>query len=577
MAMDPTHGDMSDILNEATGSQPESPMQANYVKFLDDDEETGVEPAPLSTTHSPEVDDQLAALSTAAALGLAHYDSLAAEKASPEFVEKIPIHFARQHNLIGLATDNGRMRLAIAELSAVDKLDLVSRYLNRPVEPVIADKKQILDAINEAYGRQNVEVGTVLDKMDHHDVLAEIEQYGGHEDLLESAGRAPVIKLVNLILFEAVKQQSSDVHIHPYERRLMIRMRIDGVLYNAFELPKELQEEMVSRVKVMAKMDIAEKRLPQDGRATVQVGERIIDLRIASLPTSYGERVVIRLLDKSARLYKLDELGMDKFSLERFRSIISVEHGMLLVTGPTGSGKTTTLYSALLELNSLEKNILTLEDPIEYQLEGISQTQVSTKKGMTFASGVRSVLRQDPDIIMVGEIRDHETATMAIQSALTGHLVFSTLHTNDAASAITRLLDLGIEPYLVASSVIGVLAQRLVRRICSKCREPHHLTDLELTKLGFDDMQLDDVNSCIGTGCENCRETGYRGRVGLFELLIVDDAIRHHISHRASAGQIKAEAIRAGMKVLRDDGLTKIASGMTTVDEVVRVAARVSE
>src|SRR5258706_4051078 len=303
-----------------------------------------------------------------------------------------------------------------------------------------------------------------IEKLDRAEVLDEVANIASREDLLDNASRAPVIKLVNLILFEAVKSNASDVHVQPYEDRLMVRTRIDGVLYDAFSLPKNIQEEVISRVKVMGRMNIAEKRLSQDGRATVQVGERNIDLRIASLPTSYGERIVIRLLDKSTRLYSLPEIGMDERTLGRFGQLINVEHGLILVTGPTGSGKSTTLYSVLRQLNSKEKNILTLEDPIEYQLDGISQTQVSDKKGMTFASGLRSVLRQDPDIIMVGEIRDLDTATMAIQSSLTGHLVFSTLHTNDAASAVTRLLDLGIEPYLVASSVVGVLAQRLVRR-----------------------------------------------------------------------------------------------------------------
>jgi general secretion pathway protein E len=385
---------------------------------------------------------------------------------------------------------------------------------------------------------------------------------------------APVVDLVNKILFEAVKVYASDVHFQPYESRLVVRMRIDGVLFDAFDLPIDVQDEAISRMKVIGKMNIAEKRLPQDGRSTVQVGDRSIDLRIASLPTSFGERVVVRLLDKSARVYTLDELGMDRETLDRFRNLIKLEHGLILVTGPTGSGKSTTLYAALQEINSKDRNVVTLEDPIEYQLEGISQTQVSVKKGMTFASGLRSVLRQDPDIIMVGEIRDEETAVMAIQSALTGHLVFSTLHTNDAASAVTRLLDLGIEPYLVSSSLISVMAQRLVRKVCASCsREMVPSTEI-LELLGNDSASPGQKTIRQGIGCEACRQTGYRGRIGIFELLIVDDAVRQQIQGQSNATTIRDVAVRNGMKLLREDGLAKTLDGMTTVDEVARVTMR---
>jgi general secretion pathway protein E len=337
------------------------------------------------------------------------------------------------------------------------------------------------------------------------------------------------------------------VHVQPYESTLVVRLRIDGVLYDSFELPKSFQDEVISRIKVMGHMNIAEKRLPQDGRATVQSGDRAIDLRIATLPTTFGERAVIRLLDKGERLYTASEIGMDERSLQQFRQLITSEHGIVLVTGPTGSGKTTTLYAALREIDSKRRNILTLEDPVEYRLPGISQTQISDKKGMTFASGLRSVLRQDPDIIMVGEIRDGETAVMAIQSALTGHLVFSTLHTNDAASAIARLLDLGIEPYLLASSLMGVLAQRLVRRVCPAC------------------------GGRAARACDECRRTGYRGRVGIFELLRVDESIRQRIQARATAADIKAAAVASFMRTLREDGLAKVGRGITTAEEVLRV------
>ncbi len=349
-----------------------------------------------------------------------------------------------------------------------------------------------------------------------------------------------------------------------------MRLRIDGVLYDYVEPPQGLLDEIVSRIKVIGKMDIAEKRLAQDGRTTVSIGDRLVDLRISSLPTSHGERVVVRLLDKSARLYKLPELGMNERDLSRFRTLIRRTHGILLVTGPTGSGKSTTLYAALQELNCKELNILTLEDPIEYQLPGISQTQVSDKKGMTFATGLRTVLRQDPDVIMVGEIRDEATARMAVQSALTGHLVFSTLHTNDAAGTVTRLLDLGIEPYLVASSLLAVLAQRLVRTVCPACAETICLPPDPIRRLhvpwGDDALAVSH-----GRGCERCLQTGYYERSGVFELLVVDAAIRTLIQQRAEAAAIKQAAVAAGMATLRHDALLKLKAGRTTVEEVLRV------
>lgn len=489
------------------------------------------------------------------------------------FVEKVPIAFARQHRILGLERVDGRLTVAMADTDALQPVDAVGRLLGIPVRPVLVDDAALLSAIDAAYSKQSQKVENVLQSIDRQELLEELSGRRG-EDLLDSEGRAPVIKLANLMVFEAVRQQASDIHVQPFEDRLVVRMRVDGVMFEAFRLPVVVAEEMASRLKIMGQMDIAEKRLPQDGRATVRVGERVIDLRIASLPTSFGERIVIRLLDKSARLYRLDELGMSADTLGRFRHSIDIEHGLVLVTGPTGSGKSTTLYGALLELDSVERNILTLEDPIEYQLPGISQTQINTKKGMTFASGLRHVLRQDPDVIMVGEIRDRETATMAIQSSLTGHLVFSTLHTNDAASAVTRLLDLGIEPYMVASSLVAVLAQRLVRRVCSKCAAIADVTEADLLRLGGAAAPLKGVQVRIGQGCESCRGTGYRGRVGLFELLAIDVHVQELITARATAHQIQAAAIQAGMVELLKDGVSKVTAGMTTPSEVIRVTTR---
>ncbi len=493
---------------------------------------------------------------------------------SAAFVHRIPIAFARSKRVLGLASENGTMRVAMADTADAQTLDVLRRFLHVAIEPLAADEKQLAAAINQAYGQQTGAAQAFVENLDRDEVMAEVSGMQGREDLLNVSDRAPVIKLVNLVLFEAVQQQASDIHVQPYEDRLKVRMRIDGVLFDIFDLPSGVQDEFVSRVKVMGKMNIAEKRLPQDGRATVQVGDRVIDLRVSTVPASHGERVVIRLLDKSVRLYTLGELGMDSATLARFARLIRAEHGLILVTGPTGSGKSTTLYAALGQLNATEHNIITLEDPIEYQLTGISQIQISDKKGMTFASGLRSVLRQDPDVVMIGEIRDRETAVMAIQAALTGHLVFSTLHTNDAASTVTRLLDLGIEPYLVGSSLIGVLAQRLVRNVCSKCGRPHTPVADELAALHLSPTPQELAGYRKGAGCEACRGTGYHGRLGCFELLVVDDPIRKLVAGQATAAQINEAARTAGMHSLTDDALRKVTAGRTTLDEVMRVSMR---
>jgi len=570
---------------------------------------------------------ELQARAAAEVLGIPYDDDLTRHAPSVIFVERIPIDFARQHSLIGLVIADHRaggnpqsaihnpqspITVALATLDAWPRLDVVGRFLDRPIDPRFAPAVQIRAAINRAYQEREGQAQALIDTLDQRQVLAEVSELEGREDLLDVAGRAPVIKLVNLMIFEAVKSRASDVHVQPYEDRLVVRMRIDGVLSDAFDVAKTLQDEVVSRIKVLGRMNIAEKRLPQDGRSTVQVGDRMVDLRIASLPTSFGERVVIRLLDKTTRLHSLESLGMDRATFARFRDLANLEHGLILVTGPTGSGKSTTLYSVLQEIDAKRHNVVTLEDPIEYQLDGVSQTQVSEKKGMTFAAGLRSVLRQDPDVIMVGEIRDQETAVMAIQSALTGHMVFSTLHTNDAASAVTRLLDLGIESYLLASSLVAVLAQRLVRKICPACAIEFNATDEELSRLGLSHRshhaprdgvphaEREDYGAAAttrpsplaphhspltdspltphplrpvrrGVGCAACRQTGFSGRLGIFELLVADDAIRAEIQAHANASQIRAAAVARGMRLLRADGIAKILDGTTTIDEVLRI------
>jgi general secretion pathway protein E len=527
----------------------------------------------LGLMHARQAEVQADVLTEAAAEALDQpwTRSLGDRPVSHEFLSAVPIAFARRHALMGLAGEDGDLSVALSDPTQLSQLDALAKILGKRVRPLFAPRGEILRMVNAAYQKRVGQAQEIIERLDRDQVLRELDRVGANEDLLDIAARAPVIKLVNLVLFEAVMRRASDVHFQPYGDRLVVRLRIDGMLHDVFDPPKALQAEVISRLKIMGSMNIAEHRIPQDGRATVEVGDRIVDLRIASMPTAFGERAVVRLLDKSLRLYELTELGMPGAVLEPFRRIIHADHGIVLVTGPTGSGKSTTLYAALQELNAKELNIVTLEDPIEYRLEGISQTQVSDRKGMTFASGLRSVLRQDPDIIMVGEIRDAETAQMAIQSALTGHLVFSTLHTNDASGAVARMLDLGVEPYLLASSLLGVLAQRLVRRICPNCRVPFHPDDQQWRL-----WQMEPTGDELfrGSGCDQCLQTGYRERVGVFELLTVDEPVREAILQRSKASTIKGLGVEAGMVTLRTDGLAKVARGVTTMEEAARVTGR---
>jgi len=548
------NGREADIFGTGRGQEPWSPMRARQA----------------------EVDEFTIAAAAAEVLNIPFIEQLTTRPVSGEFVSRVPIAFARTHGVIGLAGENGAMPVAAADPGGQEQMEILSRLLGKRIEPVFAPREAILNAINTAYQQQSGRAQRLIESFDAGDVMGELDRVVGNEDLLDVASRAPVIKLVNLLLLEAVKRRASDVHVQPYEDKLIVRFRIDGVLSDVFTPPKALQPEIISRIKVMGGMNIAEHRLAQDGRTTVEVGDRIVDLRISTLPTSFGERAVIRLLDKSIRLYELPELGMPADVQDSFRRVIHMDHGIILVTGPTGSGKSTTLYAALQEINSQELNILTLEDPIEYRLEGISQTQVSDRKGMTFASGLRHVLRQDPDIIMVGEIRDADTARMAIQSALTGHLVFSTLHTNDAAGAVARMLDLGVESYLLASSLLGVLAQRLVRRVCPDCREMYAPTEADLRRWDVTDAERATMGDRLyrGQGCPACLETGYRERVGVFEMLTVTEPVRESILHRGTASSIKSLAQRTGMTTLRSAAIAKAAQGITTMNEVARVTGR---
>jgi len=484
-----------------------------------------------------------------------------------EFLERIPLRFARENAVVAV----GPSTLALGKSDRSWAADRIMWKLDREMEVVEAREADVLKLVNHAYHADAKEIAQVAEELRPEEGAPEVVLT---EDVLELDEKAPAVKLVHAMLLNAIRQRASDIHIEPGERNVRVRFRIDGVLYDRVTLPKEVQEGVASRVKVMGRMDIAEKRLPQDGGVTVRIGERKVDLRIASLPSQHGERVVLRLLDKTTGLLSLEGLGFASDDLARVKRLLELLHGIVLVTGPTGSGKTTTLYAMLTALNSSELNIITLEDPIEYQLEGLTQTQVSVKKGLSFAQGLRSIVRQDPDILMVGEIRDLETATIGIQSSLTGHLVFSTLHTNDAPSSVTRLLDLGVEPYLVASSVNAILAQRLARTVCSKCKElaplDHHAARLkgwseeELAYL----RSLGDGRVARGRGCPDCLGTGFSGRTAIFELLVMTDELRDLVVRRTSASDLKRLALSKGFLTLRKDGLRRVAAGVTTLDEV---------
>jgi general secretion pathway protein E len=493
----------------------------------------------------------------------------------PFFVPRVPIGFLKKFKMIPIATP-AESYIAVAEPLFFQQLDDLQRHLDwEGIKTVLAPQNEIFVAINSAYDmtRQDVadQVMQDMDEDNPESILSEIEETS---DLLDDTSDAPVIKLVNLVLSQAVRDNASDIHIESYKDRVKIRKRVDGILYDMYSPPRHVQGKLISRVKIMAKMDIAEKRLPQDGRIEIRIADKNVDIRVSTLPTSFGERVVMRLLDKSTSLVPLQELGLSKEDMDHFLRMIRAPHGIILVTGPTGSGKTTTLYSALSILNQPDINIITVEDPIEYQMQGVSQVQVNPKIGLTFANGLRTIVRQDPDVILVGEIRDLETAEIAIQSALTGHLVFSTLHTNDAASAITRLIDMGVEPFLVSSAVNAIMAQRLVRKICPHCREAYVPPNAFLERVGLSPIKFAGRELYRGVGCAQCLQTGYKGRIGIYELMNLTPAMKSLILTTSDAGQIKKQALSSlatGMVTLRQDGLRKVLAGQTTLEEVFRV------
>jgi general secretion pathway protein E len=515
-------------------------------------------------------------------LGVEYLASLDPEDVDNELVADLPINYVKTHLVLPFHRMNGAIKVVMADPRAMFAADDLRTLLGAEVLPVLSTSEKVLDLINKVYAKRTSTVD-----------LEEGDEFEGEGeelvDIIDVTDEAPIIRWVNSLIFQAVKERASDIHVEPGDKEVVVRYRIDGVLYETRRANRNYAASITARVKIMAGLNIAEKRLPQDGRIRRRIAGKDIDMRVATAPTAKGERITIRLLDKTAVLVDMSEVGMGPDHLASMEEIIHRPHGILLVTGPTGSGKTTTLYSAISRINTPDKNILTVEDPVEYQIEGISQTQVNPKIDLTFASGLRSFLRHDPDVILVGEIRDLETAEIAIQASLTGHLVFSTVHTNDAAGGITRLVEMQVEPFLVASSVIGLLAQRLVRKVCPECKEISPPTEEELARLGY---TPEDFFAAAGQdfgfhdperppppagmvyrtrGCSACMGTGYSGRTGIYELLQMDDDIRNMVLKDTDANTIKKMAVERGMRTLRQDGACKVLSGWTTIEEVMRV------
>lgn len=491
----------------------------------------------------------------------------------PEFIEvtpggQLPFPFSKKHELV-IFYDNGDVQLCYKKAPNADLILEVRRAIGCEFTLKQVDNARFEQLVTTAYQTSSSQAQQLMEDIGSDNLFTLADELPRDEDLLETQDDAPIIKLINAMLGEAIKEEASDIHIETFENSLVIRFRIDGVLREILKPQRKLANLLVSRIKVMAKLDIAEKRVPQDGRISIRIGGRAVDVRVSTMPSSHGERVVLRLLDKNVIKLDLATLGMTEKNHQLVRELIHKPHGIILVTGPTGSGKSTTLYASLLEINSKDRNILTVEDPIEYAIDGVGQTQVNTKVDMTFARGLRAILRQDPDVVMIGEVRDLETAQIAVQASLTGHLVLSTLHTNSAVGAVTRLHDMGVEPFLLSSSLLGVLAQRLVRRLCPECKQSHLTTASENQILGL--QETDNTLIYQAVGCSHCNQTGYRGRTGIHELLIVDEQVRELI-HAGAGEQAVEKLIRHRTPSIRDDGLVKVLAGVTTLEEVLRVS-----
>ncbi len=493
---------------------------------------------------------------------------------TPELLAIIPGATARMYQCLPVEDYGGSMRVAMANPTNPAVIDEISYIVRKEVQAVVADPKAIEKLIGRHYGDETDGVEDILKELgEGSDIAKEANEAAASQDadvMGDLANEVPIVRFVNLVLFQAIKDRASDIHFEPFEDEFKIRYRVDGALYEMAPPPKHLALPVTSRIKVMANLNISERRLPQDGRISVPIAGKQIDLRVSTLPTAFGESVVLRVLDRSAVNLDLESLGLPKYVGEYINEAILQPNGIFVVTGPTGSGKTTTLYSCLRKVNAIDTKILTAEDPVEFDIEGIMQVAVNEALGMTFGKALRSFLRQDPDVIMLGEMRDLETAQIAIQASLTGHLVLSTLHTNDAPGAVTRLVDMGVEPFLISSSLMAVLAQRLVRTACKKCRTPFEPTEAQLSLLNLSPHDIGDKAFYYGRGCQNCNDTGYRGRKGIFELLVIGEAIRSLINDRAPSIVLRQKAVELGMVTLREDGLRGIFDGDTTIEEVVK-------
>ncbi|HJY19870.1 MAG TPA: GspE/PulE family protein [Chthoniobacterales bacterium] len=500
-----------------------------------------------------------------------HWIDLSAVVIPPEIIAQISAADARRFKVIPVTFGESGLVLAISDPLDVDTIDSLNFLLQRDLELVCTSPEKIKQALIKYYGTAEEAADVLRDKIGE-DVDLGLEIGDGTEAFAADEADAPIIRLVSMLIIEAHKLGASDIHLEPLDKKFRVRFRIDGVLQEMQAPPKRLQSAIISRLKIMTgSMSIAEKRLPQDGRIQVKIKKKPIDLRVSTVPTNHGESIVMRVLDKSSLLLGLPELGFLSDDQEKFERLLRSPDGILLVTGPTGSGKTSTLYACLNYINKPDRKIITVEEPVEYQMTGINQVQVNTEVGMTFPIALRSILRQAPNIIMIGEIRDLETASIATNASLTGHLVFSTLHTNDAPSAIARLVDIGVQPFLVASSVRAIMAQRLVRRLCTHCKHPAELSETEMRALRIEPSQMSDAQVMKAPGCEHCRHTGYRGRMGIFEIFIIDDDVRHMINKRTSTFLLRQRARELGMRTLREDGVRKVLTGLTSADEVISV------
>jgi general secretion pathway protein E len=567
-----TYHPVVEILVKSFGTTPQSlePLHEQLLAYRENTQ--GLKEAMLKHKVTDESEFQQA---LAAYYELEYRDNFNDVPVVREFTEFIPIRYAKKNIFFPLKKTRNTLEVAITNPELSQPLDDLARHFKCHIQSVISHKQAVLDLINRAYDESSASTEDAVDLLDSEETYENILAVEEPEDLLDATDEEPIKRLVNSLLWQAAKEEASDVHIDPTPRETIVRYRIDGVLQQVTVFPRQVHVTVVNRIKVMSRLDIAQKGLPQDGRSMVLIAGRKIDIRVSTVPTVHGEKIVMRLLFQEEKLMQLRHLGLAKYILQPYQNMVNSSGGIILVTGPTGSGKTTTLYASLAEIDNEARNIITIEDPVEYKLSGYSQIEVKPKVGLTFANALRSVLRQDPDVIMVGEMRDTETAQIAIQSALTGHLVFSTVHTNSAPATITRLIDMGIEPFLVSSSIIGVLAQRLVRRICPDCRKSYQPHPEQLRELGIKEVSFRKLDRRFfrGDGCDNCRQTGYRGRIGIHELLVMSEGVKNTILESSDSDTIKKQGLKEKMITLRRDGVNKILHGLTTAEEILTITS----